>query len=210
MPDRTLNRLIVAAFDFDGTITRHDTLWRCLYAASGALSHFALTLGKVAFFLPYLWTSPEGRHIFKTHTARAFFKGLLEKDVRVKAERFFESHPHLFFPKAIQKLEWHLEQGHTVFIVSANFEPFLKAWGKRYPQVQIISTRLECVEGVYTGKLIGYNCWGEEKWKRLQAAIETSEVAKPLDKPFLYAYGDSKGDLAMLGQADYAYYRPFR
>lgn len=200
MPDRP----IVVAFDFDGTITRHDTLWRCLYAVSPTLPHFALASSKVALFVPYLWISAEGRHIFKTHAAHAFFKGLSEKAVSSKAERFFEARAHLFFPKAIQKLEWHLEQQHQVCIISANFEPFLKAWAKRYPKLQVLGTRLECLDGVYTGQMIGQNCWGEEKWYRLQA------VMKPLERPLLYAYGDSKGDLAVLEHADYAYYRPFR
>lgn len=196
---------IIAAFDFDGTLTRHNTFLPFLYSMSRSPAAFALRLSRLIPSLPDLFSGEEGRHRFKQGMIRNFFRGVSHEYLQTEAERFFsEERAHLFLPAALKRLEWHLERQHRCYLVSANITPFLAAWITRYPGLQLLATELECREGIYTGEIQGYNCWGEEKLRRLRAAMA------PEQEWTLYSYGDSAGDQALLEHADYAHYRPFR
>jgi phosphoserine phosphatase len=58
--------------------------------------------------------------------------------------------------------------------------------------------------GVLTGQFDGHNCYGQEKVRRIQAALDLAHYEH------IYAYGDSSGDKPMLALADEAFYKPFR
>lgn len=198
-------RPVIAAFDFDGTLTRYSTFLPFLYTLSRSSIAFATRLGKLIPFLSHLLSGEEGRHRFKARVIRLFFRGLSQKYVYAQAEQFFhQSQAKCFLPQALKRLTWHLEQGHQCYLISANIAPFLAAWTRRYPGLQLLATELACNEGIYTGDIQGYNCWGEEKMRRLHAAL------LPQKEWILYSYGDSVGDHALLAHAHYAHYRPFR
>ncbi|MCB1149091.1 MAG: HAD-IB family hydrolase, partial [Chlamydiia bacterium] len=56
-------------------------------------------------------------------------------------------------------------------------------------------------KGVLTGKLLGANCRGPEKVRRIL------ETFGPKESYLLYAYGDSAGDREMLALADHPFFR---
>ena len=66
-----------------------------------------------------------------------------------------------------KKLKEHVFSGDSVYIASANFDfllyPLIKEWGLS----GIISTLTEKRDNLYTGKIIGQTCRGEDKIKRL-------------------------------------------
>jgi phosphatidylglycerophosphatase C len=63
----------------------------------------------------------------------------------------------------------------------------------------VVATRLAVDDtGALTGRYEGANCRGEEKLHRLRAWMEADGVVP--DR--LWAYGNSRGDLRMLGAAD--------
>lgn len=199
------NKPVIAAFDFDGTLTRRNTFVPFLYALSRSKIGFAGQWGGLIPFLPLLLSGESGRNQFKKQVIRQFFRGISQERLQAQAERFFsQTESELFLPEGLKRLEWHLKEQHRCYLVSANVTPFLDVWVMRYPGLQLIATDLECCEGVYTGEMISQNCWGEEKMRRLRVALA------PEKEWTLYSYGDSQGDRALLEQADYAHYRPFR
>lgn len=200
-------KLVVAAFDFDGTLTRYNTFLPLLHAVSPSSVHFAMRFGRLLPYSPYWFAGEEGRGFFKAKLIDAFFQGVTRAHVKKKAERFFNKvNVGLFLPDGLKRLEWHLEQQHLCYVVSANLTPFLEEWVLKYPGLKLLATDLESQNGVYTGRM-GNNCWGEEKLRRLQEAVNHEHQEKEW---ILYAYGDSLGDKALLAEADYAHYRPFR
>jgi phosphatidylglycerophosphatase C len=81
----------------------------------------------------------------------------------------------------------------------------------------VIATRLEVDRsGRLTGRFAGGNCRGPQKLARLEQWMEASSLPKPVgdgahngaamvlhtDRPYLWAYGNSAGDLEMLRAAD--------
>jgi phosphatidylglycerophosphatase C len=88
-------------------------------------------------------------------------------------------------------------------LVSASLEIYLLPWAKTIGLDQVIGTRLAVQNGLLTGRIIGQNCYGAEKVKRLQA------VLGDLSQYCIYAYGDSRGDRELLEIATCPYYRPW-
>jgi phosphatidylglycerophosphatase C len=80
----------------------------------------------------------------------------------------------------------------------------LKPWAESVGFAAVLGSRLErTAAGLVTGRLVGKNCYGEEKPRRLAELLGDRRCY------CLYAYGDSRGDRALLNCADYAYYRRF-
>ena len=102
----------------------------------------------------------------------------------------------------MEKIKWHQSQNHKVVIVSASIECWLKKWCQSN-SIDLISTRLEFINGKLTGKLATKNCHGIEKVKRIKERYDLN------DFDYIYAYGDSASDKEMLELSDQPYYKIF-
>lgn len=91
---------------------------------------------------------------------------------------------------------------HIVVVVSASIEDWLKPWCDEN-KVKLIATKLEFKNELITGRFASENCYGEEKVRRIKEvyALESFE--------YIYAYGDSSGDIKMLSLADEQHYKLF-
>ena len=193
---------VVAAFDFDGTLTRRETL----------LPFLLHMLGAVAVARHALMLSPTlagyGLGLIRNDVAkeRVFVRclaGMRTVELQQEAERFAALIlPRLLRHEPLQRLDWHKRQGHRCVVISASLELYVRPWAIKAGFDDVIATRLETREnGHVTGKLSGANCYGIEKVRRLEALLGVR------DGYSLYAYGDSRGDKELLSSADYPYYR---
>ncbi|HSM98335.1 MAG TPA: HAD family hydrolase [Gallionella sp.] len=193
---------VVAAFDFDGTLTRRETM----------LPFLLHTLGAAAVARDALILSPTlagyGLGLIRNDVAkeRVFIQclgGMGIDALRQAGERFAEHVlPGLLRHKALQRLEWHKRHGHRCVVISASLELYLQPWAIKAGFDNVIATQLETRDdGRVTGKLAGTNCYGIEKVRRLEALLGAR------DGYSLYAYGDSRGDKELLSFADQPYYR---
>lgn len=194
----------IAAFDFDNTFIDRDSLLPFLFYMHGrwkASYHlFALTTD----FLRYLCKNIS-RQEMKEKILTRFMKGCSFSKISELGNEYAENILDRFIkPKALKCLRWHQAQGHRCLIVSASLDFYLNPWAKRYGFEKVICSQLEINHsGTVTGKLLGSNCWGQEKKSRLLSYLGPKENYQ------LYAYGDSRGDEEMLEIADYPFYRKF-
>lgn len=192
---------VVAAFDFDGTLTESDSFLPFLRAVAGNTRYAQNMLGLSPVLLGY------GVGLVQNHQAKArvlakFFTGKAMLQIQQIAQDFASRQlPGLIQPGALARLAWHQQRGHRCVIVSASLECYLRPWAETVGVRDIIGSRLAVAGGVYNGELDGANCYGAEKVRRLQALLGARTDYT------LYAYGDSKGDRELLASADYAYYR---
>lgn len=199
------NKPVIAAFDFDGTITTRDSLLPFLFYATGGTA----TLKKLALLSPTFVKYVSG-FISRQHTKeiilKDFFGGMPNSWLLTLGQLFSHSASldHLIRPEAKERINWHIEQGHRCILVSASIDVYLSPWSKQFKFQDVVSSRLNITkEGIVTGNLDGLNCWGPEKVRRL------NELLGPRESYILYAYGDSRGDKELLAAADFAYYRKF-
>ena len=192
-----------AFFDFDGTLSFHDSFHDFLVFCHGysRVIWGGMMLGPwlVAYLLGII-----SNHRAKERVFRYFFSRMPLSVLQEKAELFARNHlPKIVRPEALARLQWHIDEGHHVFIVSASPEIYLIPWAENLG-ASTIATKIMTKMGVATGRFASLNCFGPEKVRRINEEV----VLQKSD--YLYAYGDSRGDREMLAMADEGYFKPFR
>jgi HAD superfamily hydrolase (TIGR01490 family) len=193
----------VALFDFDGTVTQKDTLIAFIRYAVGDAAFVKGLLLLLPMLTAYkLKLVPNYRA--KERLLAHFFKGMDAKVFQMTAKRFAEEKiDNLVRPAAMERINWHRKEGHRIIVVTASAECWVAPWCQQH-EIETIGTKLEVKDGKLTGRFATFNCYGEEKVRRLQKHYDMKRFS------YIYAYGDSKGDKALLALADEAFYKPFR
>lgn len=198
---------IVAAFDFDGTITSRDTLPSFLIYSAGKKEAMQKLLRLSPAMFAYL-CGIVSRQDIKERVLKSFFKGISLTQLERLGSAFSTSPSlnKLLSTRALKRLEWHKKQNHTCVLISASIDVYLKPWAKKAGFDEIICSTIEADEnGIVSGNLRGRNCWGQEKSTRLEEHLGTRNM--PRNSYTLFAYGDSRGDLELLSMADHPFYR---
>lgn len=194
---------VVAAFDFDGTLTARDTLPSFLSYMFGPVKTVFLLGLEIPTLLGFV-CGMTSRQKTKEKILHRFFNHLALNDLKIKGREFAEGPLNKLIRKeGLERLKWHLAQGHRCVLVSANLDVFLEPWSQKHGFHHLICSSIEASSGLVTGKIQGANCWGPEKVRRL------SELLGPKENYTLYAYGDSLGDRELLELADYSFFRRF-
>ncbi len=193
----------IAFFDFDGTITKKDTL----------LEFIKYSKGELGFLLGFLLNSPYliayklkiiSNQKAKERILRFFFRKTSLEAFQQKCNAFAsEKLPGLIHAKAADEIKRLKNIGAEIVIVSASPQNWIEPWVKSM-QLHLIATRLEIRDQKITGNIEGLNCHGAEKVRRIQ------EIYSLADYDEVYTYGDSKSDKPMLQLGTVQFFKPFR
>lgn len=198
-------RPTVAAFDVDGTVTTRSCVLPFLRLVGGPLP-FTARLGVAAVrHAPSLVRGDRDR--LKEVAVRQALAGRDAAEVERLAEQFAERVERRWLRQdTVDRMRWHHEQGHGVVLVSASLATYLRPLGRRLGVVDgVVGTELVVgPDGRCTGELLGVNCRGHEKVRRLNRWLD--EHCGGRASVLLWAYGDSPGDRELLADAD----RPVR
>ncbi|GHT06630.1 hypothetical protein AGMMS49525_15080 [Bacteroidia bacterium] len=198
------DKQIVAAFDFDGTITTKDTFVEFIRFAKGTSSFLCGFLLFSPLLIAYkLKLYPNWK--VKQHLFSFFFKGMNLHDFEQYCRAFCRQSMHLIRSQAISSIQKHIEKGDSVVIISASIENWVRPFAECLGISSTLCTQLEIdQESCLTGRFASANCYGAEKVRRLLQLYPHREGY------YLVAYGDSKGDKELLNFADEEYYRKFQ
>lgn len=209
----------IYCFDFDGTLTKKDTL----------LEFIKYSMGKWSFFLGFLLYSPilvlMKLHLFPNWKAKQLifkhFFGGMDIDEFDELCLFFAMHNlYLLRFSGIARLQEIQRHHERAFVVTASIDkwvvPFLAF--QKLADVEVLGTKIEVIDDKVTGRFLTNNCYGEEKVHRIcEALTQTMENGKGASTLHfdrtqyeIEAFGDSRGDKEMLAFADKAHYKPFR
>lgn len=149
------------------------------------------------------------RNAVKAKVIARFFTGAPVDMLNARAEAFArEIIPGLIRPQAkaalTDRISGQKNGLYTLYICSASIDPYLRAFFKPLGIDNILATELESLNGVCTGRIDGYNIWGEGKVRRIYAEFEPDSVE------IIEAFGDSRGDRELLDAAQASFWRPFR
>ncbi|MGK5594579.1 MAG: HAD-IB family hydrolase [Parachlamydiaceae bacterium] len=196
--------LVIAAFDFDGTISYFDTLIPYLWTIAGTWATVKNLFLSIPIFIRFRLNTMT-RQQAKEALLTKFLKGKPFDLAKTAGRSYAQKRLKCFIKKkALEKIQWHRDQNHLLVLVSANLDVYLTPWAKEKGFQSVLSSQLDVdQQGNLTGFLKGKNCWGEEKVQRLQKVFGSKK------NYILYAYGDSQGDQELLNMADYAFYRLF-
>ena len=111
-----------------------------------------------------------------------------------------------FFQEGIERVLWHAGQGHAIVLASGTLEPLAQAAARAIENelaarrivvaIQVCATRLEEVDGRWTGRILGEAMFGEAKAR----AVQRIAAEMKFDLTQCYAYGDSANDRWLLAE----------
>ncbi len=196
MPERR-----IAAFDFDGTLTRRDTLLPFLVRVCGPLAvakaFWTIAPGTVR---SRVRPSSGGLHHRDSSKAALLHALLAGRDAAWFTEAgtdFARGLPRRIRPEMAEQVAWHRAQGHELVLVSASLLTYLEPFAAAQGFDHVIAVGLEVsADGTLTGALTRPNVRGPEKAVRLREWLEGQSPA------MLWGYGNSSGDRELLAMSD--------
>lgn len=186
----------IAVFDFDGTLTKKDTLLEFIKFSCGIRAF----LGGLCLYSPILVLMK--MRLYPNWKAKQkifghFYKGMDYKYFQELGNQFAAIIDTFCRREIIAKVEEHLKNGDTVYVVSASIDEWIRPWCKQLGITEVIGTKIEVApNGLITGLFLTKNCYGKEKVTRL---LQNEPLRKDY---YLYVYGDSRGDKEILALAD--------
>ena len=183
----------LALFDFDGTLTRKDTLFEVLrwMAPRAFYRRMILCMPFLILFKLRCITATAAKERLLT----TFLNGMPVDAFQAGCDQFVRGRlPQILRKEAVAALVALKNQGADIFVVSASAENWIRPWC-RQQGIGCIASALEVVDGKLTGRLKGNNCNGTEKVNRIKAGIDLSSYTE------IFAFGDSSGDRPMLALA---------
>lgn len=193
----------IAFFDFDGTITRKDTLLEFIKFCKGHLSFYIGFIIHTPALIAYkigLITNQQAKEKILHH----FFSNISVHEFQKLCDDFEKKVlPGIIRQKANNEIKRLKEKGFTIVIVSASPGNWIRGWAD-VNDLELIATKLSIENNNITGKISGLNCHGIEKVRRIKERYKLGDFDK------IYAYGDSSGDKPMLALAHHSFMKPFR
>lgn len=189
-------------FDFDGTITRDDSL----------LEFVAYVVGFKKFFRGILALSPilaayklglASNNFTRRKLLGYFFSGMSADKFDKICKKYSATHiEDILKQSAMDKIASYKAAGDKIVIVTASLEDWLRPWCDAQG-LELLGTKIRRKGGIITGEIEGQNCYGAQKVARVRAAYDVQAFDRVI------AYGDSRGDREMLEFADEAHYKAF-
>jgi len=194
---------IIALFDLDGTLSS-GRIWE------GFLKYYLIRKKKRAWILAFwvthlaLWLLNKckllGSEKYKVkwlEDLSGIFKGASEEEV-IDVYHWVSDN---YISKSLRNdvveiLNQHKQSGHIVVIVSATYSKLLQIVGQRLGVPYVVGTKLEVIDGKYTGKTVKPLCFGENKAKLLKEFIDQNGLE--IDSSSSFAYADTIFDVPFL------------
>jgi phosphatidylglycerophosphatase C len=195
-----LNSGNLAVFDLDGTITRRDTfgpfLWGFLWRRPWRLARALLGLPAAARFV-----IDRDRGALKGAVIHVLLGGATRASLEGWAERFVAALlRHGLYAEALAAIATHRLRGDRLLLMSASTDLYVPRIARGLGFDETICTEVRWrADGALDGRLATANCRGEEKRRCLAAVIARDAPGR------IYAYGDSRADLAHMQLAQEAY-----
>ena len=194
-----MTRTNIAAFDFDGTLTRSDSVLPFLRLVGGRWWMMRLARHTPSVIVA---AARRDRDRLKALATDAVFRDV----PRLRVDALALEHGRAIAVRGLRddvvsRLGWHLEHGHQAVIVSASYEPYVRVVAEALGASDVVATRLGVSADLCTGRLDGPNCRAAEKVRRLEQWLSERGLARADVE--LWAYGDSAGDRELLASADH-------
>jgi phosphatidylglycerophosphatase C len=197
----------LALFDFDGALTRRDSLLpflreaigplalaRALAASSPWIAGHALGIARNDDARERLLAAAlGGRHIDELHALGAAFAR--------------DGVPRLLRETMMAEVRRRRAEGRLCILVGASLDLYLEPWAHREGFDHVICSRLALdADSAATGVLAGGNCQGQEKVRRIYAWLSAQGAVGRGGIGHCVAYARFAAAAPMLGMADEAFW----
>ena len=202
----------LAIFDIDYTITKKETLMELFkYTVKNKKTNIRFLPRAVYCGLMYLINVYDEKKVKETFLK--FIDKIKEEDLSVLVKNFYNDRlKNILYKDAVDMMKKLKNEGYDIYLISASPEFYVKEFYAIKEVDKIIGTKFKFDNGVFSRKMDGENCKGEEKVKRLKSYLKENNIGRatffPLDviKPNniavnfkeSYMFSDSLSDKPLL------------
>jgi len=185
---------IAAFFDFDGTLI--DGYSAVSYFRDRLLARDVGTTELLRSLVEGVNVEVRGRDVHRlVEIGVGALGGRSTDDIDAMGKRLFRKHiAKMVYPEARALVEAHRARGHTVVIASSALTFQVEEAARDLGIDDILCTRMEVRDGVFTGFVDGAILWGEDKAQ----AVRDFAAERGIDLSRSYAYGNGAEDLPYL------------
>jgi HAD superfamily hydrolase (TIGR01490 family) len=190
-------RPILAFFDVDNTLMRGTSLFQL---GREAWNKKVITWRDIA---PFAWHQMrfirKGENLDHLKSAREkaleLSSGKKQTEILTLAEGIWQDRiQRRLYPGTVELTQEHISKGHEVWLVSATPWEIGDLIARKLGLTGALGTRIEAVDGVYTGQLEGHVLHHERKAEAAQALARKAGA----DLEDCWAYSDSRNDIPLL------------
>jgi XTP/dITP diphosphohydrolase len=201
-PASAANPVRIVAFDFDGTLIDASSPVRLIARLSRDHIMSKRVVAKSGLWgMRYKMGNELDQRVPRRYIFSSF-KNFLATDANaIMRNLYFEDLRAYLRPQALQRIKEHQQAGEVVMIVSASFEPIVEEVSREIGAEAYICTRMEIVDGIYTGEALSDPPEGEQKL--IQFKNWANSTYGEGNWQLSYAYGDHFSDIALMQLASH-------
>jgi HAD superfamily hydrolase (TIGR01490 family) len=186
----------LAIFDIDYTITKKETLMELFkFVIKNDKKNIRFLPRAVFCGIMYSIKMYDERKVKEKFLK--FIDGIREKDLAELVKRFYdEKLKTIIYEDALKMMKKLKSEGYDVYLISASPEFYINEFYAIKEVDKIIGTKFAFEDGIFTRKMFGSNCKGEEKVRRLKEVIEKEQIE--VDFKESYMFSDSLSDKPLL------------
>lgn len=186
----------LAIFDIDYTITKKETLMELYKYTVSKDKRNLRFLPRAAFSgLMYVMKVYDEKTVKQKFLK--FIDGITEEDLSILVKSFYKDRlRNIVYEDALTMMRKLKKEGYDIYLISASPEFYVNEFYNIDVVDKVIGTRFTFKDGIFTRKMEGENCKGEEKVKRLKEVLKKENIE--VDFKNSYMFSDSLSDKPLL------------
>jgi HAD superfamily hydrolase (TIGR01490 family) len=198
----------LAIFDIDFTLTKRETLVEFYFYMLKKNPKFIKYLPKSIFStILYVLKIKDAAQAKKTFIR--FIDGIEESEMRKIVKEFYEKRlSKILYKDAIDTVRKMKAQGYKIYLISASAEFYLNEFYNIKEVDKVIGTRFIKQDGLHRNEILGENCKGDEKVRRLKEVLAKEKIEVDFENSYMYS--DSLSDLPLFNLVGHPYLINFK
>ncbi len=186
----------LAIFDIDYTITKKETLMEFYkYSLEEDIKNIRFLPRALYSGLMYGVGIYDERRVKECFLK--FIDNIEEEKLQDLVKRFYKNRlSKILYKDAVDMMYKLKKEGYDIYLISASPEFYINEFYNIDVVDKVIGTRFEFKEGKFIRKMVGSNCKGEEKVKRLKEVLSKENIE--VDFKNSYMFSDSLSDKPLL------------
>lgn len=186
----------LAIFDIDYTITKRETLMEFFkYAIKMDKKNIRFLPRAIFCGIMYMVKIYDERMVKEKFLK--FIDGIKEKELAKLVNGFYHDKlKTILYEDALYMIKKLKNEGYDIYLISASPEFYVKEFYNIKEVDKIIGTKFHFSDGIFTRKMEGKNCKGEEKVSRLKEVLKNEKIE--VDFKESYMFSDSLSDKPLL------------
>ncbi|WP_271811882.1 HAD family hydrolase [Clostridium beijerinckii] len=186
----------LAIFDIDYTITKKETLMELFkYVIKKDKKNLGFLPRAVYCGIMYAIGIYDERKVKETFLR--FIDGIKEEELAELVKEFYDERlKNILYDDALKMMKKLKNEGYDIYLISASPEFYVNEFYNIKEVDKVIGTKFGFENGTFVRKMVGNNCKGEEKVRRLKEILKNEKIE--VDFKESYMFSDSLSDKPLL------------